>query len=93
MPAEQFTQRTEQTDQGDNEVKLHELPLDHPHRNTPIKDIDVTIVCVHTGAKRNPRTWKIKNNTYNELNSSWQKNFYFQLQEPTPTSSHGSKIE
>ena len=74
-------------------MKLNELPLDHPHRNTPIKDIDVQIVCAHTGSKRNPRTWKIKNNTYNELNSSWQNNFYFVLQEPTPTSSPGSKTE
>ena len=74
-------------------MKLNELPLDHPSRNTPIKDLDVLIVCAHTGAKRNPRTCKIKNNTYNELNSSWQNNFYFVLQEPTPTSSSGSKTE
>ena len=74
-------------------MKLHELPPDHPARNTAIRNLDVRTVCRHTKATRDPRSWKIKNNTYNELNSSWQNNFYFVLQEPTPTSSSGSKTE
>jgi hypothetical protein len=57
-------------------TKLHELPPDHVLRNTAIQDIDgIQIVCKHTKSKRNPSTWKIKNNTYNELNESWHNNF------------------
>lgn len=59
-------------------LKLHELPPDHPARNTAFKDMDnITIQCRHTKAKRDPRTWKIKNDTYNRLNDSWQNNFDF----------------
>jgi len=56
---------------------LHELPPDDPLRNTALKDLNVRIRCRHTKATRDPRTWKIKNNSYNELNDSWQTNFDF----------------
>lgn len=59
-------------------MKLHELSPDHPLRNTAFKDMDnVIIQCRHTKSKRDPRTWKIKNDTYNRLNDSWQMNFDF----------------
>lgn len=58
-------------------TKLHELPKDHPLRNTALQDIDVRIKCRHTKSSRDPRTWKIKSNSYNELNDSWQTNFDF----------------
>ena len=61
-------------------TKLHELPSDHPLRNTAIKDIDVRIRCRHTGATRDPRTWKIKGDTFNRLNETWQANFDFIIQ-------------
>ena len=61
-------------------TKLHELPSDHPLRNTAIKDIDVRIKCRHTGSTRDPRTWKIKGDTFNRLNDSWQTNFDFIIQ-------------
>ena len=56
-------------------AKLHELPPDHHLRNAPIRSIGATIVCRHTKSKRDPSTWKIKDNTYNQLNDSWQNNF------------------
>ena len=65
-------------------TKLHELPSDHPLRNTAIQDIDVRIRCRHTGATRDPRTWKIKDDTYNRLCETWQNNFDFIIQPKTP---------
>jgi hypothetical protein len=59
---------------------LHELPPDHRLRNIAIQDIDVRIKCRHTGSTRDPRTWKIKADTYNRLNDSWQTNFDFIVQ-------------
>jgi len=56
---------------------LHELPSDHKLRNTALKDIDVRIRCRHTKSTRDPRTWKIKNDTYNRLCDSWKTNFDF----------------
>jgi hypothetical protein len=61
-------------------TKLHELPSDHALRNTAIKDIDVRIRCRHTGSTRDPRTWKIKGDTFNRLNDTWQTNFDFIIQ-------------
>ena len=58
-------------------VFLHELQNDHHLRNSALQTIDVRIRCRHTKSSRDPRTWKIKNNTYNELNDSWQNNFDF----------------
>jgi hypothetical protein len=58
--------------------RLHELPPDHPLRNTALKDMgNLILQCRHTKSKRDPRTWKIKNDTYNRLNDSWQNNFDF----------------
>ena len=59
------------------ETKLHELPPDDLLRNTALKDLNVRIRCRHTKATRDPRTWKIKNNTYNHLAATWQNNFDF----------------
>ena len=61
-------------------TKLHELPSDHPARNTAIQHIDVRIKCRHTGATRDPRTWKIKGDTYNRLGETWKTNFDFIIQ-------------
>ena len=56
-------------------TKLHELPQEHQLRNTKISQLAILLVCRHTKSKRDPSTWKINNNTYNELNESWQNNF------------------
>ena len=56
-------------------MKLHELPSDHPARNTAIRDLDVRTVCRHTKATRDPRTWKIGGDTYNRLSETWKNNF------------------
>ena len=56
-------------------MKLHELPEAHPARNTAIRDLDVRTVCRHTGARRDLRTWKIGNDTYNRLGDTWRNNF------------------
>ncbi len=61
-------------------TKLHELPTDHPARNTAIQDIDVRIKCRHSGTTRDPRTWRIKGDTYNRLCDTWHINFDFILQ-------------
>ena len=61
-------------------TKLHELPPDHRLRNIAIQDLDVRIKCRHTGSTRDPRTWKIKSDTYNRLNDSWRNNFDFIMQ-------------
>ena len=61
-------------------TKLHELPSDHPARNTAIQPIDVRIKCRHSGTTRDPRTWRIKNDTYNRLCDTWHINFDFILQ-------------
>lgn len=61
-------------------TKLHELPSDHPLRNVAIQDIDVRIRCRHTGATRDPRTWKIKADTFNRLGDTWKTNFDFIIQ-------------
>lgn len=63
-------------------TKLHELPPDHRARNTAIRDLDVRTVCRHTKAIRDPRTWKIKSDTYNRLNDSWRNNFDFIVTTP-----------
>jgi hypothetical protein len=42
--------------------------------------LDVRIKCRHTGSTRDPRTWRIKNDTYNRLNDTWQNNFDFIMQ-------------
>jgi len=60
---------------GGGAVKLHELPPDHPARNTAIRDLDVRTVCRHTGARRDPRSWKIGGDTYNRLGDTWRNNF------------------
>ena len=56
-------------------IKLHELPPDHPARNTAIRDLDVRTVCRHTKATRDPRTWKIQGDTFNRLGDTWRNNF------------------
>ena len=56
-------------------MKLHELPEAHPARNTAIRDLDVRTVCRHTGARRDPRSWKIGGDTYNRLGDTWKINF------------------
>lgn len=56
-------------------MKLHELPEAHPARNTAIQNLDVRIVCRHTGARRDPRSWKIGGDTYNRLGDTWRNNF------------------
>ena len=56
-------------------MKLHELPEAHPARNTAIRDLDIRTVCRHTGARRDPRTWKIGKDTYNRLGDTWRINF------------------
>lgn len=63
-------------------MKLHELPPDHRLRNVAIKDLNVRIVCRHTDSKRNPATWKIKNDTFNRLGDTWKTNFDFVIQTP-----------
>ena len=62
---------------------LHELPEDDRLRNVALKDIDVRIRCRHTKTTRDPRTWKIKGDTYNRLGDNWKVNFDFVIQ-PTP---------
>jgi hypothetical protein len=64
-------------------TKLHELPPDHHLRNTAIQHIDVRIKCRHSGTTRDPRTWRIRNDTYNRLSDTWQNNFDFIIQ-PAP---------
>jgi hypothetical protein len=61
-------------------TKLHELPPDHQLRNTAIQNIDVRIKCRHSGTTRDPRTWRIKGDTYNRLGDTWQNNFDFIIQ-------------
>ena len=56
-------------------MRLSDLPTEHPLRNTKIAHMKIQIICKHTKSKRDPSTWKIKNNTYNELNDSWHNNF------------------
>ena len=57
---------------------LHELPPDHRLRNVAIESIDgIRIVCRHTGSKRDPRTWKIRGDTFNRLGDTWKNNFNF----------------
>jgi len=56
-------------------MKLHELPPDHPARNTAIRDLDVRTVCRHTKATRDPRSWKIQGDTFNRLGDTWRNNF------------------
>jgi hypothetical protein len=62
---------------GEDMKLLHEMPVDHPIRNTALINLDVRIRCRHTKSMRDPRTWKIKNDTYNRLNDSWRNNFDF----------------
>ena len=65
-------------------MKLHELPPDHPARNTAIRDLDVRTVCRHTKATRDPRTWKIQADTYNRLGDTWRNNFDWVLNNQKP---------
>jgi len=61
-------------------TRLHELPPDHRLRNIAIKDLDVRMKCLDSGTTRDARTWRIKNDTYNRLNDTWQNNFDFIMQ-------------
>jgi hypothetical protein len=77
-------QRQESDHQTPADMKhLHELPEDDRLRNVALKDIDVRIRCRHTKTTRDPRTWKIKGDTYNRLGDNWKTNFDFIIQ-PTP---------
>ena len=58
---------------------LHDLPEDHRLRNVAIQDIDVRIRCRHTKTTRDPRTWKIKGDTYNRLGDNWKTNFDWEI--------------
>ena len=60
-------------------MTLAELPPEHPLRNTQIYKLKVAIVCKHTKTTRNPNTWNIKSNTYNELGNTWHSNFNWEL--------------
>lgn len=63
-------------------TKLHTLPRVHLLRNVPIESIDsVRIVCRYTGAKRDPRTWKIGKVAFNDLGDNWTGNFDFVVEE------------
>jgi hypothetical protein len=74
-------QRAESNHQTLADMKhLHELPEDDRLRNVAIKDIDVRIRCRHTKTTRDPRTWKIKGDTYNRLGDNWKINFDFIIQ-------------
>ena len=73
----------DQITHGEDMTKLlHEIPVDHPMRNTALVNLDVRIRCRHTKSMRDPRTWKIKNDTYNRLNDSWRNNFDFIVTTP-----------
>jgi hypothetical protein len=77
-------QREKSNHQTPTDMKhLHELPEDDRLRNVALKDIDVRIRCRHTKTTRDPRTWKIKGDTYNRLGDNWKMNFDFVIQ-PTP---------
>lgn len=66
-------------------MNLHDLPPDHRLRNVPIGSIDgIKIVCRHTKSPRNPRTWKIKDDTFNRLGETWKLNFDFVVPEARP---------
>lgn len=65
-------------------MKLHELPPDHPARNTAIRDLDVRTVCRHTKATRDPRSWKIQHDTFNRLGDTWRNNFDWVLHSQKP---------
>ena len=57
---------------------LHNLPEDHRLRNVPLESIDgIQIVCRHTKTKRDPRTWKIRGDTFNQLGDTCKTNFDF----------------
>ncbi len=65
-------------------MKLHELPPDHPARNTAIRNLDVRTVCRHTKATRDPRSWKIQGDTFNRLGDTWRNNFDWVLNSQKP---------
>lgn len=57
---------------------LHNLPEDHRLRNVALESIEgIQIVCRHTKSKRDPRTWKIRGDTFNRLGDTWKTNFDF----------------
>ncbi len=57
-----------------NYIDLSSLPPNHQLRNCKLKDIQAE--CKNLGQKlwRDISTWKIGNNTYNELGETWIKN-------------------
>jgi len=76
-----FNQRQKSDHQTPAKMKhLHELPEDDRLRNVALQDIDVRIRCRHTKTTRDPRTWKIKGDTYNRLGDNWKTNFDFIIQ-------------
>lgn len=52
---------------------LHELPADHPLRNTPLGELRADYRNLLTKEWRPISTWKIKANTYNQLGDVWTK--------------------
>lgn len=54
-----------------NMILLHELPTDHPLRNTPLADIRAECRNIHSQTWRPVMTWVIGRVTYNQLRGPW----------------------
>lgn len=50
---------------------LHELPADHPLRNTPLGEIGAEVRNLQSTLWRDLKTWYIGRCTYNQLGDSW----------------------
>jgi len=64
-------------------ILLHELPVDHPLRNTPLRDLEPEFNCTDDTGKlggwKGMPGWKIMRATYNQLGENWTSNGFFRV--------------
>lgn len=58
-------------------VLLHELPVDDPLRNTPLKEIGGEIRALNKSSWKSLKTWKIGGNTFNQVTAFWSQYYLF----------------
>lgn len=59
---------------------LHELPIDHPARNTPLAQIGAEVRNLTSQQWRDLKTWRIGRSTYNELGPVWTECNQFRVE-------------
>ena len=60
-------------------MNIMDLPIDHPARNTPLKEVNVECRNIHCNTWDSVKTYRIGVNTFNELSGPWLDCFEWRL--------------